>query len=327
MVNDKIRYYLEEVTELLNIDQLYKSYGQQEVVKGLSLHIKKGESYGLLGPNGAGKSTTISMISGLLKPVQGSITVGGINMIDSPKKAQQLLGVVPQEIALYMPMTAKENLMFWGRMYGLSGELLKQRVQEVLDISGLTDRANDKVGTFSGGMKRRVNIGAAILHNPKLLIMDEPTVGIDPQSRNHILETVKALNEQGMTIIYTSHYMEEVEFLCHRIGIMDQGQLIAEGTIEQLQQVVGNKTSLTITLQEQIQHTDELIQALKQICPEESFSIQEQKLTAMSADAQRMIVTILPFLAEQGLSVTAIDLVQPNLENVFLHLTGRSLRD
>ena len=312
---------------LLHIDQLHKSYGQQEVVKGLSLHINKGESYGLLGPNGAGKSTTISMISGLLKPIQGSIIVDGINMIDSPKKAQQLLGVVPQEIALYMPMTAKENLMFWGRMYGLKGEFLKQRVQEVLAIIGLTDRANDKVGTFSGGMKRRVNIGAAILHNPKLLIMDEPTVGIDPQSRNHILETVKVLNEQGMTIIYTSHYMEEVEFLCHRIGIMDQGQLIAEGTIEQLQQVVGNKTSLTITLQEPIQHTDEIIQSLKQICPDESFSIQEQKLTAMSADAQRIIVTVLPFLAEQGLTVTAIDLVQPNLENVFLHLTGRSLRD
>ncbi|MCR8657570.1 ABC transporter ATP-binding protein [Paenibacillus endoradicis] len=312
---------------MLYIDQLHKSYGQQEVVKGLSLHIEKGESYGLLGPNGAGKSTTISMISGLLKPVQGSIIVGGISMIDSPKKAQQLLGVVPQEIALYMPMTAKENLMFWGRMYGLKGEFLKQRVQEVLTIIGLTDRANDKVGTFSGGMKRRVNIGAAILHNPKLLIMDEPTVGIDPQSRNHILETVKVLNEQGMTIIYTSHYMEEVEFLCQRIGIMDQGQLIAEGTIEQLQQVVGNKTSLTITIQEPIQHMDNFIQSLQHICPEENFTVQEHKLTVMSADAQRIIVTVLPFLAEQGLSVTAIDLVQPNLENVFLHLTGRSLRD
>lgn len=318
---------MEEVTGMLYIDQLHKNYGQQEVVKGMSLHIEKGESYGLLGPNGAGKSTTISMISGLLKPSKGSITVDGINMIDSPKKAQQLLGVVPQEIALYMPMTAKENLMFWGRMYGLKGEFLKQRVQEVLSIIGLTDRANDKVGTFSGGMKRRVNIGAAILHNPNLLIMDEPTVGIDPQSRNHILETVKALNEQGMTIIYTSHYMEEVEFLCHRIGIMDQGQLIAEGTIEQLQQVVGNKTSLTITLQEPIQQMDRFIQSLEHICPEENFAVQEHKLTAMSADAQRIIVTVLPFLAEQGLSVTAIDLVQPNLENVFLHLTGRSLRD
>lgn len=309
------------------IDQLHKSYGQHGVVKGLQLHIQRGESYGLLGPNGAGKSTTISMISGLLKPTSGSITINGINMIQSPKKAQQLLGVVPQEIALYMPMTAKENLMFWGRMYGLKGEELKNRIKEVLAIIGLSDRANDKVGTFSGGMKRRVNIGAAILHQPELLIMDEPTVGIDPQSRNHILETVKLLNEQGMTIIYTSHYMEEVEFLCNRIGIMDQGQLLAEGTIEQLQQLVGNKTKLTITVQEPFEHAEIVMQDLTVLCPGESFIVQDQYITALSVDSQKIVVAILPYLVEHNIQVNAIDLIQPNLENVFLHLTGRNLRD
>lgn len=312
---------------MLTIQDLYKSYGQQDIVKNLGLHIEKGESYGLLGPNGAGKSTTIGMISGLLKPTSGIIMVDGISVTEQTKKAQQHIGVVPQEIALYMPMTAKENLMFWGRMYGLRGQLLKDRVVEVLEIIGLMDRANDKVGTFSGGMKRRVNIGAAILHHPELLIMDEPTVGIDPQSRNHILETVKQLNEQGMTIIYTSHYMEEVEFLCKRIGIMDQGNLLAEGSIDELKQLIGNHTSVRVTLQDTISNQTQLQHLLQESCPNEIFVIEDRMLRTTSQEAQRVLVVILPLLAQLKATVTSIELVEPNLEQVFLHLTGRSLRD
>lgn len=313
--------------DMLTIQDLCKSYGQQDIVKNLGLHIEKGESYGLLGPNGAGKSTTIGMISGLLKPTSGSILVDGISVTEQTKKAQQRIGVVPQEIALYMPMTAKENLMFWGRMYGLRGQLLKDRIVEVLEIIGLTDRANDKVGTFSGGMKRRVNIGAAILHQPELLIMDEPTVGIDPQSRNHILETVKQLNEQGMTIIYTSHYMEEVEFLCKRIGIMDQGNLLAEGSIDELKQLIGNHTSVRVTLQDNISNQTQLQQLLQESCPNEIFVFEDRMLRTTSQEAQRVLVVILPLLAQLKATVTSIELVEPNLEQVFLHLTGRSLRD
>lgn len=226
---------------MLKVQNIIKNYEGKQVLKGVSFHLKQGESFGLLGPNGAGKSTLIGIMTGLLHATSGTITIGGIDLHKETKHAQQLIGIVPQEIALYLDMSAKENLTFWGKMYGLKGEELKSRVQEILELIGLGNRANDKVKVFSGGMKRRVNIGCAILHRPKLLIMDEPTVGIDPQSRNHILETVKTLNSEGMTIIYTSHYMEEVEYLCEKIAIMDQGSFIKVGDLSELAEFVGEK--------------------------------------------------------------------------------------
>lgn len=324
---------------MLQVSGLKKKFSSHEVVKGIELNIQKGEAYGLLGPNGAGKSTTISMICGLIKPTAGSINIGEIDMIKQPKKAQQKLGIVPQEIALYLPMTARENLMFWGRMYGLKGTRLKERVEEVLHIIGLHDRANDKVVTFSGGMKRRVNIGAAILHQPELLIMDEPTVGIDPQSRNHILETVKALNNDGMTIIYTSHYMEEVEYLCTRIGIMDHGELLAEGTISELKNMLHDGSEVIIQLGRQTitdndndalleELTDEvLLEKLAESMPELTFSLNDHILRTFTKDSQKILSMLLQELKILNQTVSSVEIKEANLENVFLHLTGRTLRD
>lgn len=312
---------------MLKVSGLKKQFLHYEAVKGIDLDIKKGESYGLLGPNGAGKSTTISMLCGLIKPTAGSIKIGEYDINKQTKKAQQLIGIVPQEIALYSAMTARENLMFWGRMYGLKGLILKTRVDEVLDIIGLYDRADDKVSTFSGGMKRRVNIGAAILHKPDLLIMDEPTVGIDPQSRNHILETVKTLNNNGMTIIYTSHYMEEVEYLCTRIGIMDHGKLLVEGTLNELKSLLHDGDEIIIQLASQSRNNEQFLQKLTDKLPQLKFSLTGDTLRTISSHSQLILTTLLNELSLQSQTVTAIEIKEANLENVFLHLTGRTLRD
>lgn len=312
---------------MLKVENLYKSYDDRVVTNDFTLSIEKGESFGLLGPNGAGKSTIISMISGLFPPDKGKITVGGIELLKSTKQAQKLIGVVPQEIALYPTMTAKENLMFWGRMYGLKGTVLKSQVEETLEIIGLTDRAKDKVGTFSGGMKRRVNIGASILHNPELLIMDEPTVGIDPQSRNYILETVKTLNENGMTIIYTSHYMEEVQLLCKRIGIVDKGELIALGSIEELGKIVENKKSINLALQESIQNQEKLQEELDERFSSIQIQVENKKIIAFADEPQEVLSDLIQTITEFGIKIAAVEIVEPDLESVFLHLTGRNLRN
>ena len=312
---------------MLIVKNLSKSYNGREVVKELNLSIEKGESFGLLGPNGAGKSTTIGIISGLFSPDKGSVFVGGIDMLKDPKKAQQLIGIVPQEIALYPAMSAKENLMFWGRLYGLRGVVLKKQVSETLEIIGLTDRAKDKVGEFSGGMKRRVNIGASILHNPKLLIMDEPTVGIDPQSRNHILETVKLLNEKGMTIVYTSHYMEEVQLLCERFGIVDHGELIACGTIEELSKLVGDKKSVILMLQEPFKDATAVEDALIKRFPTSLIKVENDKVIAFDPEPQQILSDLIQATIEYGTKIATVEIVEPNLESIFLHLTGRNLRN
>lgn len=312
---------------MLKVENLYKSYDDRVVTNDFTLSIEKGESFGLLGPNGAGKSTIISMISGLFPPDKGKITVGGIELLKSTKQAQKLIGVVPQEIALYPTMTAKENLMFWGRMYGLKGTVLKSQVEETLEIIGLTDRAKDKVGTFSGGMKRRVNIGASILHNPELLIMDEPTVGIDPQSRNYILETVKTLNENGMTIIYTSHYMEEVQLLCKRIGIVDKGELIALGSIEELGKIVENKKSINLALQESIQNQEKLQEELDERFSSIQIQVENKKIIVFADEPQEVLSDLIQTITEFGIKIAAVEIVEPDLESIFLHLTGRNLRN
>ncbi|MCF6278083.1 MAG: ABC transporter ATP-binding protein, partial [Anaerolineales bacterium] len=224
---------------VLKAQDLRKTFGDVDAVRGISFEIAQGEIYSLLGPNGAGKTTTISMLTGLLSPTGGDAMINGYSVCKDVKRVKEVIGVVPQEIALYPTITARENLVFWGKMAGLRGKRLARRVEAGLEISGLADRAKDKVETFSGGMKRRLNIAVGLLHEPKIIFMDEPTVGIDPQSRRRILDTVKALNEQGMAVLYTTHYMEEAEELSDRIGIVDHGELIAQGTQEELTQLVG----------------------------------------------------------------------------------------
>jgi ABC-2 type transport system ATP-binding protein len=310
---------------ILSVQELKKSFGKFDAVKGVSFSIEKGESFSLLGPNGAGKSTIINMITGLFPPSSGEIQINGIDVIKNAKQAQKIIGVVPQEIALYETLSAKENLKFWGRMYDLSGKELEKSVDEVLEIIGLTDRAKDKVSTFSGGMKRRVNIGAAILHQPDILIMDEPTVGIDPQSRNHILETVKRLNNEGMTIIYTSHYMEEVEYLCERIGIIDHGELIACGTLKELRETIGDRSRIVLTLDRGT--SLDILNVGKGKFAEKDIQLQDNKLMIFHKEPQLILSDLIQLVTNSGTRVTSVEIIEPNLESVFLHLTGRSLRD
>lgn len=252
------------MTAILEVKDLVKKYGDFTAVKGISFDIKAGEIFGLLGPNGAGKTTTISMLSTLYTPTSGEATVGGYSVTKEPMAVRNLIGVVPQELALYDDLTARENLVFWGQMYGLSGKSLKKRVDEVLEQIGLADKAGNRVKTYSGGMKRRVNIGVGLLHKPSLLFMDEPTVGIDPQSRRAILDSVKALNQQGMTVLYTTHYMEEAEELSDRVGIIDHGELIALGTQAELNRQVGEKDTLVLHIDEN-QNGEALAAAVRKI--------------------------------------------------------------
>ncbi|WP_066316194.1 ABC transporter ATP-binding protein [Bacillus sp. FJAT-29814] len=309
---------------MLKVDNLKKSFGNREVVRGVTFSVNKGESFGLLGPNGAGKSTTISMICGLVESSSGDVTVGGVSIKQNPMEVKRKIGVVPQDIALYPTISARENLYFWGRMYGLSRVEAKRRTEEVLEIVGLQDRAKEKIENYSGGMKRRINIGAALMHKPELLIMDEPTVGIDPQSRNHILETVKKLNQEGMTVIYTSHYMEEVEYLCERIAIVDQGLVIASGTKAELCNRLVGATSIQVKVNAS---SPELIDTLGTIQNLQSVKADGQLITIYASDARQALGDAVALVVQSGLHVLSVDVQEPNLESVFLQLTGRTLRD
>ncbi len=312
---------------LLEVNQVVKNYGDKQILKEISFKVEKGDSFGFLGPNGAGKSTLISIITGLYQPTDGRVLIEGYDMNGQQKKAQQMIGIVPQEIALYLNMTAKENLTFWGRMYGLKGKLLKKRVGETLQLIGLEERANDKVKFFSGGMKRRVNIGCAILHKPKILIMDEPTVGIDPQSRNHILETVKRLNQDGMTIVYTSHYMEEVEYLCDKIGIIDQGSLVALGTIAELSKLVEEQREVILTIKNNKSDIEKVSKYIRESYPSKDFNVEGQKFIIVDQKPQEFISKLIQILTDMKVEIISAEVVEPNLENVFLYLTGKKLRD
>ncbi|KAB2334553.1 ABC transporter ATP-binding protein [Cytobacillus depressus] len=310
---------------MLTLSNVKKRFGEHEVVKGITLNIEKGEAFGLLGPNGAGKSTTISMICGLIPYQEGDIFVDGLSVKNNPQLVKKKIGVVPQDIALYPTMSAIDNLIFWGRMYGLKNKEAKTRAKEVLELVGLTDRAKDKIATFSGGMKRRINIGAALMHKPELLIMDEPTVGIDPQSRNHILETVKSLNEQGMTVIYTSHYMEEVEFLCKRIAIIDHGQLIASGSKKELCSRISGGTVLQL-LADQVK--PKFLEQLKALEEVENVKVdQETNIEVILQNNKDLLADIVLLSNKSGIKLQQIQLREPNLETLFLQLTGRTLRD
>src|SRR5512138_2318773 len=238
------------MTSILEAKDLVKKYGELAAVNGISFDIQEGEIFSLLGPNGAGKTTTISMLSTLFPPTSGEAFIGGHSVIREPMAVRNLIGVVPQELALYEDLNARENLSFWGQMYGLSGKTLRMRIDEVLEQIGLADKAKARIKTYSGGMKRRVNIGVGLLHKPRLLFMDEPTVGIDPQSRRAILDSVKELNRNGMTVLYTTHYMEEAQELSNRVGIIDHGELIALGTQAELTKQLGETDTLVLHLDE-----------------------------------------------------------------------------
>jgi ABC-2 type transport system ATP-binding protein len=323
---------------ILEVENLVKNFGEFPAVKGVSFNVEAGEVFGLLGPNGAGKTTTISMLTGILEPTSGSARIGGIDISKDPIKVKHLTGLVPQDLALYPTLSARANLNFFGSLYGLGGKQLKERVDDVLEVVALTDRQNDPIEKFSGGMKRRVNIAAGLVHQPQLLFLDEPTVGVDPQSRNHIFESVLKLNrERGMSIIYTSHYMEEVELLCNRVAIIDQGQIIALDTIKNLVAMLGGGI-----IQVGLKQVDEnLLTQLNQLEAVKNVTLtsqpsdgqgeettSESKIVKIEAEnSRKAIVNVLGYMNDQDITITSLDILEPNLESVFLHLTGKKLRE
>ena len=311
---------------ILEVQDFVKKYGDFTAVKGISFNIQEGEIFSLLGPNGAGKTTTISMLSTLYEPTAGDATIAGHSVTRDPMAVRNIIGVVPQDIALYEDLTARENLIFWGQMYGLGGKSLNSRVDEVLEQIGLTDKAKNRVKTYSGGMKRRVNIGVGLLHKPRLLFMDEPTVGIDPQSRRSILDTVKDLNQKGMTVLYTTHYMEEAQELSDRVGIIDHGELIALGTQKELTQQVGETETLILHLGEN-DDPQALAQSLHGVKDILEATATDHEVSVIAHEAEDVLAAVVTKANERGIRIRSIDIREPNLEAVFLHLTGRALRD
>lgn len=311
---------------ILKTENLSKSFGDVHAVRGVSFGIGRGEIFSLLGPNGAGKTTTISMLSCLIEPTGGDAYIDGHSIRREPHAVKQVLGVVPQEIALYQSLSAHENLRFWGQMYGMGGKALQARIDEVLDIVGLADRAKDRIDTFSGGMKRRINIAVGLLHRPKLVFMDEPTVGIDPQSRRNILDTVKDLNQQGMTVLYTTHYMEEAQELSDRIGIIDHGKLIALGTQDELTELVGQEDVVELHVGE-LQTTADFLKALQKAPGVRQVDSVNGTVRLIAADGNAALPAVIATAGEYDAQITTVSVQEPNLEAVFLHLTGRALRD
>ncbi len=310
---------------MLETDKLTKQFKDVIAVDDVSLVLMRGESVGLLGPNGAGKSTAIAMISTLMKPSSGDVRLNGKSVLKKPDDMRRVLGVVPQKIALYEELSAYENLKFFGRLYGLSGNKLEQRIEYVLELVGLADRKKELVKNYSGGMQRRVNLAAAMMHEPEVLIMDEPTVGIDPQSRNHLLETIRKLNrDEGMTVLYTSHYMEEVEKLCDRVYIMDHGKVIAEGTKEELKAILSDQETVLIEFD---QNYPELFIKLSEIEGVQHSTIEEQSLKLIIPRGTRMLAALFHEAERYGAQVINVNVQTPTLEDVFLRLTGRKLRD
>ncbi len=329
-------------TSILQANGLVKKYGDFVAVNDVSFTIEEGEVFGLLGPNGAGKSTTIAMLSGLFAPTSGSGAIGGLDIVRDLAQVKQIIGVVPQELALYPTLSGRENVRFFGELYGLRGKALGARVDEVIGYVGMTERANDRVQTYSGGMKRRINLAAGLVNRPRLLFLDEPTVGVDPQSRNHIFESVERLNrEQGMSILYTTHYMEEAERLCHRVGIIDRGKLIALDTPKRLIESLGGGI-----IQLGLAAADEPVRAGVEALPavhSAAFVVAEPTDGAASGGAvaidgkallkieashgNEALLQVLHYCNEADVEILSLDLLEPNLETVFLNLTGKSLRE
>jgi len=352
----------QNIVEVRGLTKIYKSEGKEiHAVKGIDLDIKKGEIFSLLGPNGAGKTTTISMISGLITPTKGDALIGGHSILTHSLEAKRLLGVIPQEIALYLQLSARQNLEFFGKMYGLRGKELANRVEEVLEFIDLKDRQNDKIDSFSGGMKRRVNIGVGLLHRPQLVYMDEPTVGIDPQNRRRILDTVFRLrDEYGMTVLYTTHLMEEAQELSDRVGIIDHGEIIALGTVGDLTLQVGEEDHLIFsigssTIDEPILRRfenevesvtsarydlvnlvtpsdtdDELMidrRSTSSVAMIRSGQTKEGIITVRAKRGRKALPDIIRIANNANIDILSVEVREPDLEAVFLHLTGRALRD
>ena len=307
---------------MISVSNLRKTFDSTEALKGISFNIQRGECYGLLGPNGAGKTTTISIMSTLLEPTEGEVSIASYDLKKNPLECKKNIGVVPQEIALYDELSAYDNLLFWGSLYHVPKAELTARIDETLNLFGLTERKNDKVKTYSGGMKRRINIASALLHRPKVLFMDEPTVGIDPQSRNLIFEVVEKLHKEGMTIVYTTHYMEEAERLCDRIGIIDNGEIIAQGTLDELRKSSSMKETVVISFSNL---SDERYTKISNEWNEsERF---DDTIHFYATNIQADLSKIILKCSDTGLDIIHIDIHKINLETIFLSLTGKQLRD
>jgi ABC-2 type transport system ATP-binding protein len=320
---------------ILEARNLVKKYGSISAVDDVSFSIGEGEVFGLLGPNGAGKSTTISMLTGLFPPDEGSIRIVGVDAVAEPEKIKRLIGVVPQDLALYPTLSGRENLRFFGEMYGLAGKRLKERVDSLLEAVAMTDRANDPVRSYSGGMKRRINLAVGLINNPRILFLDEPTVGVDPQSRNHIFESVERLNrEQGMAILYTTHYMEEAERLCQRIAIIDHGKVITQDTPRGLIAMLGGgivQVGLPQASEEVLQKVHELSEVRSAsfafAANEGQEAAPNQVLLKVEArHVSEALIQIIQLFKTLNIEILSVETLQPNLESVFLHLTGKSLR-
>jgi ABC-2 type transport system ATP-binding protein len=312
---------------VLECTGLVREFDDLTAVDGVSLVIDAGQTYGLLGPNGAGKTTTISMIAGLLEPTAGTVEVLGQPITPQGTRGKSAIGLVPQDIALYPDLSVLENLTFFGKLQGLRGAALKQRIEAVLTIVSLTDRAKDRVDTYSGGMKRRANIAVGMIHQPTLLILDEPTVGVDPQSRNSILEAVDALGAEGMAVLYTTHYMSEAERLCDRIGIIDAGRLIAEGTREELVAGLGQATAVLIRAGGPEAAMTAWRESLTQVAGVVAAQAEEYGVTITCDQASTAVAGAFAAAERLGVTIGGVEITAPDLEAVFLHLTGKALRD
>ena len=309
---------------LIEINGLVKKYGERVAVQGVSFSIEEGEIFGLLGPNGAGKTTTLSILSTLFPPDEGEVIVIGHDIVREAQQVKRLIGSVPQELALYPTLSAWDNLAFFGRIYGLQGANLKERITAVLALVGLTDRATEAVQTFSGGMKRRLNIAAGLIHRPRILFLDEPTVGVDPQSRNFICEHVERLRAEGMTIVYTTHYMEEAERLCDRVAVMDEGRILALDTTKGLIDMLGGGIIYVGLPQESL---ESLVPAVRGLTQVRMVTREENRLKIETSNARLALLELIELCNARNFSILSLEMLEPNLEGVFLHLTGKKLRD
>lgn len=310
---------------IIEVNNINKKFDDRIVLDNISFIVEEGDIFGLIGPNGAGKSTLINIMTGLLDANNGNITIGGFDVKKNPIKAKEFLGLVPQELALMESISAYDNLEFFGSLYGLKGKLLKERINYALELTGLSDKRKDKVKKFSGGMKRRLNLAAAIMHEPKILILDEPTVGIDPQSRNHIFEFIKNVNkEKNTTIIYTSHYMEEVEYLCNNIFIIDEGKEIAYGTKKTVKSMISNNNKVSLKVEN---INKDLISSIKDLNGIIDCSDSHDEINLLVEGDKFRLEPLLKILETNNSTIKSINVDEPNLEEVFLALTGKKLRD
>jgi len=308
---------------IITVKELSKRYDGFAAVEDVSFDIKRGEIIGLLGPNGAGKSTIISILCCLLEPTAGRVTIDGFDVEKNAKDIKKIIGIVPQEISLYYTLTARENLTFYAKIYGLSGKAMKDRIEALLDMVGLTDRADDKLEGYSGGMKRRINIAVALLHNPRILFLDEPSTGVDPQSRKRIYDTIQDLNRQGMTVLLTTHQMEDAEKLCHRIAIVDKGKLIALDTLNGLLKMVGETDIIQVTAKDIPTEALDVIQRIDNV---QKVSVDDESMTIELVQGRELMARIIETLTASGTKVASIQIKEPDLETLFLHLTGTRLR-